>query len=297
MNSPPYKDILARFEEYLVILPDKPEETAETTLAALWCAAAGTPFSVERAASQPLVALDTQQQEILFELVEQRLTGIPLVHITGRQRFMGIELLASTEALIPRKETEILGRSAVRLLQELEKTSAALRVMDVCTGAGNIAIAMALQCPRCAVFASDLSPDAVALAQRNVEFHVLQNRVTLFEGDLFSPFDSKEFYESVDLITCNPPYISTGKVGEMDEEIAEHEPPLAFDGGSFGIKILHRVIKEAPKYMTKSGWLAFEVGLGQGNTLVKRMGKKYSYSQVVPVSDENGEVRVILARL
>jgi len=81
----------------------------------------------------------------------------------------------------------------------------------------------------------------------------------------------------------------------MDQEISEHEPSLAFDGGSFGIKILHRLIKEAPMYMKKGGWLAFEVGLGQGNTLIKRMRKKYSYSQVVPVTDDNGDIRVILA--
>jgi release factor glutamine methyltransferase len=223
--------------------------------------------------------------------------GTPLAHITGRQQFMGIELLASAEALIPRKETEILGAAAVRLLQEMEKTSDRLRVMDVCTGAGNIAVAMALQCPCCTVVASDLSADAVSLARKNVDFLQLTDRVTLFEGDLFSPFESTEYYKSMDLLTCNPPYISTARVEEMEEEISEHEPSLAFDGGAFGIKILHRFIKEAPAYLIKGGWVAFEVGLGQGKTLVKRMEKKYPYTQVVPVTDDNGDVRVILARL
>lgn len=292
-----YKEILTRLEDQLVILQDKPEETAETTLAALWCAAAGNPLSVERAVTQSLGELDAQQQDKLFVLIEQRLAGIPLAHITGRQQFMGVELLATAEALIPRKETEILGSAAVRLLQEMGKTSDALRVMDICTGAGNLAVSMALQCPCCTVFASDLSADAVSLARKNAKFNQLSDRITLLKGDLFSPFESKEFYGSVDLLTCNPPYISTAKVGEMEEEISEHEPSLAFDGGAFGIKILHRFIKEAPRYMKKGGWLAFEVGLGQGKTLVKRMEKKYSYSQVLSISDANGDTRVITARL
>lgn len=295
MNSQLYKKCLARLEDNLVPLPDKPEETSSTTLSALWCAAAGTPLSVESAADHPLAALDAEQEERLAGFVEQRLAGTPLAHITGRQQFMGIELLTSAEALIPRKETEILGRAAVRLLQEIEIKPDVPRVMDICTGAGNLAVSLAVQCPNSAVYASDLSAEAVLLARKNVAFHNLLDRVSIVEGDLFVPFDSKEFYESVDLLTCNPPYISTAKVGEMDEEISEHEPSLAFDGGSFGIKILHRLIKEAPLYLKKGGWLAFEVGLGQGKTLVRRMEKKYSYSQVVPVTDENGDIRVILA--
>ncbi len=295
MNSQLYKECLVRLEDNLATLPDKPEETSATTLAALWCAAAGIPLSVESAATQPLAELDEEQQGRLTGFIEQRLAGVPLAHITGRQQFMGIELLAGAEALIPRKETEILGLAALRLLREMDNNMETPRVMDVCTGAGNLAVSLALQCPGCTVFASDLSVDAVSLARKNVKFHHLSDRVSILAGDLFAPFDSVEFYETVDLLTCNPPYISTAKVGDMDQEISEHEPSLAFDGGSFGIKILHRLIKEAPMYMKKGGWLAFEVGLGQGNTLIKRMRKKYSYSQVVPVTDDNGDIRVILA--
>ena len=296
-HSELYTDLLTRLAGSLVFLPDKPEETAETTLAALWCAAAGTPLSVEAAAARPLADLDGEQQTALRAFVQQRLAGKPLAHITGRQQFMGIELLASDEALIPRKETEILGRAAVGLLREMAETAESLRVLDVCTGAGNLAVAMAAQCTECSVFASDLSADAVSLARKNVEFQNLSGRIALREGDLFTPFAEKEFYESFDLITCNPPYISSAKVEEMDEEIAGHEPALAFDGGSFGIKILHRFIKEAPGFMKQGGWLAFEIGLGQGKTLVKRMEKKHPYSKVVPVTDDNGEIRVICAGL
>ncbi len=295
MNTQLYDKLLARLEDNLSILPDKVEETAASTLAALWCSAAGAPLSVESAKLQKLVELDALQQDILSDFVEQRLAGIPLAHLTGRQQFMGIELLASADALIPRKETEILGRAALSLLQKMGDKYDAINVVDVCTGAGNLAVSLSILCPACTVFASDLSADAVLLARKNVEFHNLSDRVTVLEGDLLSPFDSENFYGNVDLLICNPPYISTAKVAEMDQEISEYEPSLAFDGGAFGIKILHRLIKEAPKYIRKGGWLAFEVGLGQGATLLKRMEKKFSYSQILPVMDENDEIRVILA--
>jgi release factor glutamine methyltransferase len=296
LTSSLYKQLLADFEEKLTFLPDKPEENPQSTLAALWCAAAGTPLSVESAISHPLEELNTVQQAKLLDLVEQRMAGIPLAHLTGRQQFMGIELLTSADALIPRKETEILGNAAVRLLQQIMESVNNPRVLDVCTGAGNLVVAMALHCPRCKLFASDLSPDAVSLARRNAAFHGLSERIVLDAGDLFVPFAREEFFESFDLVTCNPPYISTVKVCEMDDEISNHEPSLAFDGGSFGIKILHRFIQETPKFLKAGGWVAFEVGLGQGKTLVKRMEKKYPYSEVIPVDDERGDIRVILAR-
>lgn len=290
------ENLLAALDATIEYLPDKPEETAESTLAALWMTVSERPTSAAGAAGQPLPALDRQQQARLKELVKRRLAGVPLAHITGRQQFMGVELLTTAQALIPRKETEILGRAAVRLLEEIKKTTDNPWLMDVCTGAGNLAVVMALHCPSCRVCASDLSEDAVALAQKNILFHKLSDRVEVSSGDLFAAFDAQEFHGSMDLVTCNPPYISTTRVGEMNGEISRHEPTLAFDGGSFGIKILHRLIKEAPFFMKNNGWLAFEVGLGQGEAMIKRMKKKYSYCDVTPLVDDNGEIRGIIAR-
>jgi len=295
-NQTLYNNLLARFDTELQQQPDKPDETAETTLKALWLTAAGMPSSACSAQNYSLPALDEEQKKELESFVEQRLEGIPLAHITERQQFMGIELLAGPEALIPRKETEILAGAAVRLLKDIERRSSRPQIMDVCTGAGNLAIVLAMKCPGALIFAADLSSDAVALARKNVAFHHLEDRVEVRTGDLFEPFDTENFLNSVDLITCNPPYISTARVGEMDEEISQHEPSLAFDGGAFGIKILHRVIKEAPRFLKKGGWLAIEVGLGQGETMLKRMVKKYSYSDVTPCCDQNGAIRAIFAR-
>ncbi len=290
------RELLTVLDRDIDFLPDKPEETAETTLTALWLTAAGEPSSAAGAVGQQLPALDRRQQDELRAMVRRRVAGTPLAHITGRQQFMGIELLTTAQALIPRRETEILGRAAVRQLEKIEQRAEYPMVMDVCTGAGNLAVAMALHCPACRVFAADLSDDAVALAKRNIAFHGIESQCKVFIGDLFAAFDDQDVMGKMDLITCNPPYISTARVGEMDHEIHGHEPSLAFDGGAFGIKILHRLIKEAPLYLKESGRLAFEVGLGQGEAMMKRMTKKYSYTEVSPLVDENGEIRGIIAR-
>jgi release factor glutamine methyltransferase len=137
----------------------------------------------------------------------------------------------------------------------------------------------------------------VRLTQQNIDFFNLQVRVEVREGDFLQPFASERFFKKVDLLTCNPPYISTTKVTEMNSEISDHEPDLAFDGGPFGIKILRKLIKEAPDYLKSGGWLVFEVGLGQGEKMIQRMEKKYNYSLVRPVFDENENIRVIMAQM
>ena len=139
----PFPELLDRLQRELVPLPDKPEETPETTLRALWCAAAGRPSSAEVAASAELAPLEPEGLAELERLIALRLAGTPLAHLTGRQSFMGVELLAGPEALVPRKETEILAGVAIGRLDP----SVPATVLDVCTGSGNLAAAIALARP------------------------------------------------------------------------------------------------------------------------------------------------------
>ncbi len=291
-----FKRLSAEIEDGLEGLPDKPEETVDATLRALWLLAADQPMSVQRAASAPLPPLDARQGEQLGSLVRQRLGGTPLAHLTGRQSFLDIEMLAGPEALIPRRETELLGRAAVSLLQRLAEANSRIVVVDVCTGCGNLAAALALAEPRAEVYASDLSSEAVELARRNMTHVGVGAQVSLRVGDLLEPFDTDELRGRVDLLTCNPPYISTGRMAAMPDEIVGHEPALAFDGGPLGIRILQRLISEAPRLLRPGGWLAFEVGLGQGPSVEKRLLGSGQYSDVEPVADAAGQTRALLAR-
>jgi release factor glutamine methyltransferase len=229
-------------------------------------------------------------------LLEKRLANIPLSHITGRQNFMGIELLSDRRALIPRKETEILGNKALDIANKITETKQRANVIDVCCGAGNLAIAIAHYNPRSFISAADLSGEAVALARDNVSFLKLDKQIRVFEGDVFSAFEKDEFYENTDLIVCNPPYISSTTVQKMNVEIAANEPVLAFDGGMLGTKIIQKLIREAPKFLVPSGWVAFEVGLGQGPFIMQLCERTALYNEIESASDNFGNIRVIAAR-
>jgi len=283
----------------LQTLPDKPEETVDATLRTLWHLAAGNALSVEAASRLPLPALDAAGESRLDVLIEQRLAGVPLAHLSGRQHFMGLEMLAGKEALIPRVETELLAGAALQALRGLVAACAddsPITVVDVCTGSGNLALALAHHEPRARVFAADLSADAVDLARRNAVHLGLQARVEFRVGDLLEPFNEPGFHGRVDLLVCNPPYISSKKVDTMSGEISGFEPRLAFDGGPLGIGILNRVIREAPTYLRPGGWLAVEVGLGQAAATVKRMQGMGSYRSVRALDNHLGEPRAVLAQ-
>lgn len=288
---------LATLEAGFKSLPDKPEETAGATLAALWHLAAGQKLSVVAAAEKPrLPALDDAGNDRLRDYITRRLAGEPLAHITERQRFMGLELLAGPDALIPRRETELLAQAVIDRGRELARDAESITAIDVCTGSGNVALALAHHVPQSRVFAADLSESAVALAQRNAELLNLGQRVTLKAGDLLAPFDTEQFHGKVDMLSCNPPYISTGKLESMPTEIIGFEPTLAFDGGPLGIRIIQRLMTEAPKFLRRGGWLCFEIGLGQGPAVKSRLVKTGEFDLVESMVDAAGDIRALVAR-
>jgi len=277
-------------------MADKPAESPAATIAALWHAAAGNALSPQRASATPLPLLDLDGVARLRELISKRSQGTPLAQLTGIQHFMGLEFSVSADALIPRVETELLGYAALEQLRAVAQDRFP-RVLDICTGSGNLALALAHHEPRARVWGADLSAEAVALARRNAAKLHLNDRVNFLAGDLLTPFDTPEFPGNVDLLVCNPPYISSAKVDTLPEEIIRHEPRLAFDGGPLGISILQRLINEAPRFLRPGGWLAFEVGLGQGRGVRKRVEQLGVYDEVTAIVDGEGQVRALKARL
>lgn len=293
MNHPLYLQLLARLEQDLQVLPDKPDETPRNTLDCLWALAAGQPLALSQVRDAVIADLDQAAEGLLNSLVDKRLAGTPLSHLTGRQDFMGLVLKSSEAALVPRRETEILGRAAIGKLADVEGESP--WVVDLCTGCGNLALAMAVAAPHARVWGSDLSEEAVALARENAAF-IGRPDVSFMAGDLAAPFDNDDFLGQVDVLTCNPPYISSAKVEQMPEEISGHEPHMAFDGGPFGIKIIQRLIKDAPRLLKPGGWLLFEVGLGQGEPMKHRLERNDAFDQVETFADYQGDVRALAAR-
>lgn len=291
-----FSKLKLRLENKLTFLEDKPEETLDSTLRALWFVAAGFSKSTEEVADLQLPELNKIQIELLRHLIEKRLNNTPLAHITGRQRFMGIDFLCDNRALIPRKETEILGWKALDLCNELAKIQPRVTIIDVCCGAGNLGLAIASHNAKSCVYSTDISFEAVDLTIENIAYLKLEQRVNAGQGDLFSSVDHDRYVENTDIIVCNPPYISLAKVKNMNPEIAENEPALAFDGGMFGTKIIQKLIVEAPQFLKKRGWLIFEVGVGQGDFIIQLCQKSKRYESVECFSDHSGNIRVIAAR-
>lgn len=290
-----YQELLQKISTHISSLPDKPEETPDGILRALWHMASAVSMSVHQAHETDLPELDRSGVEKLRDLVVQRIAGAPLAYLTGWQRFMGLEFMVDPRALIPRMETELLVHSAIKMLDLELKTKKPVTIVDICTGSGNIALSLAHQIPQAQVYGSDISHKAIELARSNARNLELQERVHFFEGDLFTPFDNASFYDKIDMITCNPPYISSGKVDTLHQEIINHEPRMAFDGGAFGVSILNRFAQEAPRFLRKGGWIALEVGVRQGPSVLKRLQQQNRFGHILPVQDSSGEIRVILA--
>lgn len=290
-----YEQLLTEIERFWQPLPDKPEETPHSLLNALWHLASGVALSAEQARKTPLPPLDSDARQRLRDLIDLKKSGVPLAHLTERQHFLGLEFLAGPDALIPRRETEILGRAVLSKLKALANEGQPPRVMDMCTGSGNLALAYAAHEPTAQVHGSDISGDAIALARRNAAHLRLEERVKFSQGDMFAPFERGDV-RKWDVLSCNPPYVTTVKVSKMHHEISRFEPEVAFNGGHFGISIVASLISNAPRFLKPRSWLAFEVGLGQGGFLVRLLRKNPAFREIETHADGDGNIRAILAR-
>jgi release factor glutamine methyltransferase len=293
--QPAFSEVLDRLEGVWSPLPDKPEETLELTAKALWFAAAGEPRSVARCSHAELPTLDEAGIERLWTLLGLRAEGKPLAHVTGRQNFAGLEMLSGPEALIPRRETELLARTAIAILGDELTVRHAAQAIDVCTGSGNVALALAASDTRINVLGADISTDALALASRNAEHLGLASRTCFVASDLFNAIDATSLHGRAAVVTCNPPYIASAKVSATAAEISQHEPRLAFDGGAFGLTVIFRLLSDAPRFLRSGGSLCFEVGAGNGHFVAERVTRNAAYTAVRPVNDEKGVLRVLVA--
>lgn len=212
----------------------------------------------------------------------------------GLVTFMGLKFETNENVLVPREETELLGRSALDLFTKMGGRD--LRVIDMCCGAGNLACALACARPDIHVWACDLTDACVDLARRNVVRHELQERVEVHQGDLFDSVAGAHLDGAVDVIVCNPPYISTGRLDGASAHLLEKQPREAFDAGPYGFAIHKRVITDAPRFLKPGGWLVMEIGLGQERQIESLFKRVPAFEARELKNDENGAPRVVAAK-
>jgi release factor glutamine methyltransferase len=212
----------------------------------------------------------------------------------GHQTFLGIDLLCGPGALVPRPETELLGRTAI---EKVRAAGASPRVIDVCCGAGNLGCAIATLVPGARVWATDLTDGCVGWTRRNVDHLALGDRVTVRQGDLFAGLAEDALEGSIDVIVCNPPYISSGRLATDRAGLLDLEPREAFDGGPYGLTIHQRVLKQAVPLLKPGGWLLFEIGEGQDRQIELLFQRARAYDEIGLVQNAAGTPRVAVGRV
>lgn len=228
--------------------------------------------------------LTDEQQEQLAGLLARRERGEPVAHLIGEREFWSLPLFVSPATLIPRPDTECLVEQALSRLP-----AAPCRILDLGTGTGAIALALASERPDCRVTAVDLIPDAVALAQRNADHLGIRN-IEIVQSRWFSALEGQQF----SLIVSNPPYIDA-----QDPHLAQgdvrFEPLSALVAADNGLADLHTLIKDAPRYLLPQGWLLLEHGWQQG-AAVREIFARYGWQQVETCRDYGDNERLTLGR-
>ncbi|MBQ9825614.1 MAG: peptide chain release factor N(5)-glutamine methyltransferase [Firmicutes bacterium] len=219
-------------------------------------------------------------------LINERCKGRPIQYVLGSADFYGIDLAVDERVLIPRPETELLAEEAIAFLKDRPFPKA----MDLCTGSGAIAAAVAANVPDVKVVATELSPKAFMLARVNLRPY---GNVKVLRGDLFCAIPEDEL--PFDAILTNPPYIPAEVIPTLSREVKDYEPRMALDGGADGLDIIRRIIKEAPDHLKSGGMLLMEIGHDQGTAVIDLAAQTGAYREARIIKDLEGHDRMLRA--
>lgn len=212
----------------------------------------------------------------------------------GMTTFMGINMRVAPGTLVPRPETELLAVTAITTLHDMKGPT---RMIDMCCGVGNLAVAIADYVPHCTVWASDLTSPCVEATRHNIRANQQDDRITVVQGDLFTPLCNQGLERSIDVIVCNPPYISSKRLSHECADLLVHEPREAFDAGPYGLSVHQRVAREALAFLRPGGWLMFEFGVGQARQVRRLFERTRGYGEVRLIRNAEGVPRVAAAQV
>ena len=230
---------------------------------------------------------DEKKLKEFSDLVQKRTERIPLQHLTHTQSFMGFDFYVDENVLIPRPDTEILVEEAMKELND------GMKVLDLCTGSGCILLSLMKYKNGIEGVCSDISREALRIAEKNAKRLGLFESVRFIESDLFEAFPAGEKF---DAILSNPPYIRTEEITNLMPEVKEYDPLPALDGGEDGLKFYRRIVADAKEHLMLSGLLMLEIGYDQGEA-VARLLSDAGYSGIRVLKDYAGHDRVVTARV
>jgi release factor glutamine methyltransferase len=283
-TPPTISDALAGVERSLAEagVPE-PRANAEWLLAAVLKTGRSGIYTNARARLTP------GQQARLQNHVRRRRMRVPLQHLLAETEFFSLPFHVGPDALIPRPETEILVETLVDCLE----ADTGARILDVGTGAGPIAVALAHALPGSRLVAADISLKALRLAVRNARRNAVGRRIDFVCADLLSAFRTREVFHA---IVSNPPYVASRDLRALQPEVRCFDPPLALDGGPDGLAFHRCIIARAPALLCHGGWLALEVADGAAADVVQLLAQSSVLSHERTAADLAGTERVLLAR-
>lgn len=225
----------------------------------------------------------TSDQEASFQkALAQRAERIPLQHITGEQEFMGLSFKVSDKVLIPRQDTEVLVEEALKYLKS------GMKFLDLCTGSGCILLSLLHSCPGAEGTGADLSGEALQVAEENRQRLGIQ--AELIKSDLF-----EEIEGNFDMIVSNPPYIRSGEIDHLMEEVRLYDPRMALDGHEDGLYFYRKIAKESLRFLKSGGMLLLETGYDQGES-VPQLLREQGFREIEVIRDLAGLDRVVIGR-
>ena len=245
--------------------------------------------------AHPERELSPESIEHYMRLIAERATGKPTQYITGHQEFWGLDFQVTPEVLIPRPETEHLVETVLDLTQRYGlEIDARLRIADVGTGSGCIALALAHEFPRAVIFGVDISRRALAVASTNALRLGKPERVKFLESDLLTRLLDEDFIGTFDFVVSNPPYVGRDSLDMVQREVREFEPRVAWGGLESGDEVYRRLFPQALQALKPGGSVAVEIGYNMRDPVLALLGEEWTDIEVRP--DLRGIPRVVSAR-
>lgn len=238
--------------------------------------------------------LQADQVQRFESLLQRRLNREPVAYITGKQEFWSLDFHVTRDVLIPRPETERLIEVALTLAAE-SGSDKPLRVLDIGTGSGVIAVSLATELPWAEIVATDVSMAVLEVAQGNAMLNGVADRITFLPGDLFAAIAGD--VAAFDLIVANPPYIRRAEIATLEPEVSRWEPRGVLDGGVDGLDFYRRIAAETWQFLTPGGALALEIGADMGGEVCAILNQAGRYRDVAVFQDYAGRDRVVGAKV
>ncbi len=239
------------------------------------------------------VPLGTHGRAMYHFFLRRRARREPISYITGQREFWSLDFLVTPEVLVPRAETELLIEVVLEVLGQVHKNFP-LKVLDLGTGSGAIAVSLAKEWGDIEIWAGDLSREALEIARTNAARQGVKEKIHFFQGDLFESFRGQLGFFHV--VVSNPPYVRRDEMQNLPPEVRDWEPRLAWDGGLDGLDLYRRIIQEGHLYLTDGGFMVLEIGADMRDKVSRLFTGVGTYSESSVFQDYAGRDRVFVAR-